>query len=66
MSRDPKDYKKKIKQKYDDLEAKSMKFADQAILDLRDLLNLEKNNILGKVTLHKILNNIHGSTQGTM
>ncbi len=45
-----KDYKRKIAQKYDDLEAESMQFADQAILDLGELLTQEKNNILTEVT----------------
>jgi hypothetical protein len=44
-----KEYKRKISQKYDDLETDSMQFADQAILDLRELLNQEKNNILTEV-----------------
>ena len=45
-----KEYKRKIAQKYDDLEAESMQFADQAILDLGELLTQEKNNILTEVT----------------
>jgi hypothetical protein len=45
-----KEYKKRIERKYDELEAESMQFADQAILDLGDLLHQEKNNILGEVT----------------
>ena len=45
-----KEYKKKIAQKYDDLEAESMQFADQAILNLGELLTQEKNNILTEVT----------------
>jgi hypothetical protein len=44
-----KDYKKKIEAKYDALEAESMQFADQAILDLDDLLHQEKNNILDEI-----------------
>jgi hypothetical protein len=44
------EYKKRIEQKYEDLEAESNQFADQAILDLGDLLHQEKNNILNEVT----------------
>jgi hypothetical protein len=44
-----KEYKRKISQKYDDLETDSMQFADQAILDLGELLNQEKTNILTEV-----------------
>ena len=45
-----KEYKKKIEAKYDTLKAESMQFADQAILDLGDLLNQEKTNILDEIT----------------
>ena len=45
-----KDYKNKIEQKYDTLEAESMQFADQAIIDLGDLFHKEKNNILQEIT----------------
>jgi hypothetical protein len=44
-----KEYKRKIEQKYEELESESMQFADQAILDLGDLLHQEKNNILDEV-----------------
>jgi hypothetical protein len=43
------EYRKKIEAKYDALEAESMQFADQAILDLGDLLHQEKNNLLDEV-----------------
>ena len=50
-----KDYKQKIEQKYENLEAESMQFADQAILDLGDLLHQEKNNIISEMTPEKVL-----------
>jgi hypothetical protein len=45
-----KEYKNRITQRYDALETESMQFADQAILDLGELLHQEKNNILNEVT----------------
>jgi hypothetical protein len=54
-----KDYKQRIITKYDTLENESMQFADQAALDLSDVLHQvlqdEKNNILQEISPEKIL-----------
>jgi hypothetical protein len=57
-----KDYKQKIITKYDNLEHESMQFADQAVLDLSDLLHQvfqdEKSNILHEIRPEIILASI--------
>jgi ferredoxin len=57
-----KEYKLKIIAKYENLESESMQIADQAALDLSDILQQvlqqEKNNILPAITPDKILASI--------
>ena len=63
------EYKKKIAEKYDALEAESMQFADQAILELDDLLHQEKKNILDEIKQdipNKIMHNIQQDITATL
>jgi hypothetical protein len=65
-----KEYKRKITEKYSTLENESMQIADQAVIDLGDILQQvlqqEKNNILHKIKPDIILAGINQDITATL